>query len=316
MLDSRRSSGTLDVMDITDTATRQPSSAADERTSPDDEVLLYAGELGEDHPGFADPAYRERRAAIAEVAEGYEFGHPVPHVPYADEEHHVWQQVSAALHEKHREKAPLEIVESHERLGLPDDHVPQLDEVSELTEPLTGYRYAPVAGLVAPKAFYSKLAEGWFQSTQYIRHASAPFYTPEPDVIHEVIGHGAHLASDRFTRMYRAFGDAVARCETEDAVQFLSRFFWHTMEFGVVQDGGEVKAYGAGILSSVGELDAFAGMEILPWDITDMATRSYDITRYQEVLFLAESIDHLEDEWHRLVEDFDDDVAARHLAAA
>lgn len=298
-----------------DHAAPLPASAADER-STDPNVVLYAGDLGEDHPGFADPEYRARRAAIATVAEGFQFGHPVPEVPYVDEEHHVWETVSAALRERHHEHAPAELVESSERLGLPQDHVPQLDEVSSLTEPLTGFRYAPVAGLVAPKAFYSKLGEGWFQSTQYIRHASAPFYTPEPDVIHEVIGHGTHLGSDRITAMYRAFGEAVARCETEQAVQFLSRFFWHTMEFGVVRDEGEIRAYGAGILSSVGELDAYRGMTILPWDITAMSTRSYDITRYQDVLFLAESMAHLEDAWYELVNDFDDDVAASHLAAA
>lgn len=297
------------------TVARLPVSAANER-STDDGILLYAGELGEDHPGFSDPEYRARRAAIATVAEGFEFGHPVPEVPYVDEEHHVWETVSAALRDRHRQHAPAALVESAERLGLPQDHVPQLDEVSSLTEPLTGFRYAPVAGLVAPKAFYSKLEEGWFQSTQYIRHSSAPFYTPEPDLIHEVIGHGTHLASDTITAMYRGFGAAVARCQTEEAVQFLSRFFWHTMEFGVVKEGGEIRAYGAGILSSVGELDEYRGMTILPWDVTAMSTRSYDITRYQDVLFLAESMTQLEDAWYELVMDFDDDVAARLLATA
>ena len=304
------------MLDGMNNDTRSPSASAEERVAPDDDVMLYAGDLGEDHPGFADTAYRERRAAIAEVAIGYEFGHPVPEVPYADEEHDVWRQVSLALRDKHAEKAPTELFEANQELGLPLDHIPQLDEVSGLTEPLHGFRYAPVAGLVAPKPFYSKLGEGWFQSTQYIRHASAPFYTPEPDVIHEVIGHGSHLASDRFTRMYRAFGRAVARCERDESVQFLSRFFWHTMEFGVVRDGDDILAYGAGILSSVGELDEYEKMEIRDWDVTSMGTRSYDITRYQDVLFLAESLDHLEQEWHALVDEFDDDVAASHLAAA
>ena len=298
-----------------DTTTPPTAAPMVDASGTDDEVLLYAGDLGEDHPGFADPAYRERRAAIAEVAGEFVFGHPVPEVPYADEEHHVWETVSAALRERHHLHAPPELVESAERLALPQDHVPQLDEVSALTEPLTGFRYAPVAGLVAPKAFYSKLGQGWFQSTQYIRHASAPFYTPEPDVIHEVIGHGTHLASDSFTAMYRAFGEAVARCNDERAVQFLSRFFWHTMEFGVVKDGADIKAYGAGILSSVGEMDEYRTMTILPWDILAMSTRSYDITRYQDVLYMAESMTHLEQQWYELVEDFDDEKANRLLAA-
>lgn len=275
------------------------------------EVSLYAGELGEDHPGFTDAAYRARRAEIAAIAEAYVPGAAIPRAPYVDEEHDVWRQVLAALHRKHREVVPDELVAASERLGLPDDHVPQLDEVTALLAPLSGYRYEPVAGLVAPKDFYSALGERRFMSTQYIRHASAPFYTPEPDVIHEVAGHGVHLASSRFSKMYVDFGRTVASCETDEAVTFLSRFFWHTMEFGVVRHRGDVLVYGAGILSSVGELDAYRDQDIRDWDVIEMGTRSYDITRYQDVLFAAESLDHLEHEWYALLDGFDDDKAHR-----
>ena len=278
-------------------------------------TLAYAGDLGEDHPGFTDDGYRQRRQQIAEIAEAYRPGDPIPHAPYADEEHRVWEQVVTALNAKHRGLVPNELVDASEALGLPTDHVPQLDEVSALLEPHSGFGYLPVAGLVEPKTFYGSLGSHRFMSTQYIRHASAPFYTPEPDVIHEVAGHGVHLASPRFSRMYDQFGRTVERIETDEAVAFLSRFFWHTMEFGVVRDGADVVPYGAGILSSVGELDAYRDNEHRPWDVAAMGTRSYDITRYQEVLFVAESLDHLEQEWGELLDGFDDETPRR-LAAA
>ncbi len=290
--------------------TTRPSFAASEVHSEPSDTILYAGALGEDHPGFSDHAYRNRRAEIGRIGAEHRRGDAIVHVPYADEEHEVWRKVTTRLNEMFPTYTPAEIVEANERFGLPTDHVVQLDEVSEILMPLTGFHYEPVPGLVAPKAFYSTLKDGLFQSTQYIRHASAPFYTPEPDVIHEVAGHGIHLASDRFTSMYRKVGEAVARCQTEEAVQFVSRFFWHTMEFGVVRDGDQIKAYGAGILSSVGELEAFGDMDHREWDVVAMGTRSYDITRYQDVLFIAESLDHLEHEFGELLTDFDDDTPA------
>ena len=148
--------------------------------------------------------------------------------------------------------------------------MPQLDEVSALLEPITGFRYEPVPGLVSPWNFYGALGDGWFMSTQYIRHHSVPYYTPEPDVIHEVIGHANQLASPRFAEIYRKVGEAVKRVHTDQAVQFLSRVFWFTIEFGVVRESGELKAYGAGILSSFGELEAFRNADVRPFDIAAM----------------------------------------------
>jgi phenylalanine-4-hydroxylase len=271
----------------------------------------YAGELSQDHPGFSDPAYRARRAQIATIAESYRSGDPIPHAPYTEDEHGVWRLVSTELETRHRQYATAETLKGKERLGLPTDHVPQLDEVNDLLTPLTGFRYEPVSGLVGPRDFYGRLGDGVFMSTQYIRHASAPRYTPEPDVIHEVIGHGVKMASDQFARLYRRFGEAIGRCASDDAVRFLSRVFWFTMEFGVHWEGKELKCYGAGLLSSFGEIEHFRSVDIRPMDVVEMGTRSYDITRYQDVLFAPDSYAHLEHELEVLLDDYDDDKHAR-----
>jgi phenylalanine-4-hydroxylase len=200
-------------------------------------------------------------------------------------------------------------------LALPDDHVPQLTEVSALLAPRTGFRYEPVPGLVSPSDFYGALADGWFMSTQYIRHHSVPWYTPEPDVIHEVIGHASQLASPRFATLYRKFGSAARRAESDEAVQFLSRVFWFTLEFGLVREGGELKAVGAGILSSVGELEAFPDADVRPFDVAVMGAQPYDITRFQPVLFAADSFDELVEELDALLVSYDDETHTRYSSA-
>ncbi|GII92480.1 phenylalanine 4-monooxygenase [Sinosporangium siamense] len=272
-------------------------------------------ELSADHPGVADPTYRGRRNAIAALAIGYVPGDPIPVAEYTDEEHEVWALVSRELAAKHQKYAPAEYLNAVERLGLPKDHIPQLEEVSTLLAPLTGFRYLPAAGLVPLRDFYGVLADGYFYSTQYIRHHSVPFYTPEPDVIHEVIGHANALASDRYSRLYRLAGQAARRVESEDALEFISKIFWFTLEFGVMQERGELRAYGAGILSSYGEIEEFRGMDIRPLDLAMMGTTHYDITKYQDVLFRADSLDHLEDVVGTFWATCDDDSIARLTAA-
>lgn len=274
-------------------------------------TLAYGGQLSADHPGFTDCAYRARRAALARVAQAYHRGDPVPDAPYAEEDHELWRVCSRELAERHERLACDEYRKGAESLRLPTDHVPQLTEVSALLEPVTGFRYEPVPGLVSPWNFYGALGDGWFMSTQYIRHHSLPYYTPEPDVIHEVIGHANQLASPVFASLYRKVGDAVQRVHSDQAVEFLSRVFWFTVEFGVVRDGDSVKAYGAGILSSFGELDAFQAAEIRPFNVKAMGKQEYDITRYQPVLFAAESIDALEAEMTEFLDHYDDDAFAR-----
>lgn len=268
-------------------------------------------ELAHGHPGFADSAYRERRNRIAEQALGHTVGAPIADVAYTDEEHEVWRVVSEELGRAHRRFATAEYLHGTERLGLCADRIPQLQEVSDALEPLTGFRYLPAAGLVELREFYGSLADSYFHSTQYVRHHSVPLYTPEPDVIHEVIGHANALASDRFAALYRLAGQAARRVETHEALEFVSKVFWFTLEFGVMTEVGETKAYGAGILSSFGETREFRGMTIRPLDLAAMGTTTYDITRYQDTLFLAESMEHLEDVVGTFWATCDDDTTAR-----
>ena len=249
--------------------------------------------LSRDHPGFADEAYRRRRSEIAQLALRWRPGQPAPDVGYTAEEQNVWRTVCAHLRPKHEALAIGEYVEALDAVGLPRDHVPSLDEVSERVGALTGFRYVPAPGLVPLRAFYGSLSERVFHSTQYVRHHAQPLYTPEPDIIHEVIGHGHLLATPTFSELHRLTGEATHRLADEDNLRFLSKVFWFTVEFGVVMEEGELKAYGAGILSSYGEIDEFRHMELRPLDLAEMGTADYDITHYQPVLYRAESLDEV-----------------------
>ena len=273
-------------------------------------------QLASDHPGVDDPVYRARRNQIAALALDWTPGQLVPHAEYTDEEQEVWRQVCRELAVLHRTFACEEYQAGAERLGLPRDHIPQLDEVTAAVEPLTGFRYVPAAGLVPLREFYGSLADRLFHSTQYIRHHSVPLYTPEPDVIHEVVGHANCLASDRFAALYDSAGQAARRVEGVDALEFVSKVFWFSLEFGVLRESGHVRTYGAGLLSSYGEIQEIANADLRPLEVARMGVQTYDITHYQPLLFCAESFEHVEDVVGEFFETVDDAMVARLTAPA
>ena len=267
-------------------------------------------DLPDDHPGVADQDYRRRRAEIAGVGAAYRPGDPIPDVEYTEAEHAVWRTVSQELAALHRDLAAAAYLDGAGRLDLPRDRVPQLRELDRRTRALTGFGFRPVPGLVPTRDFYGALADRTFLSTQYLRHHSAPFYTPEPDLIHEIIGHGAMLASPAFADLYEAAGRASLRATSDAALEYFSRVFWFTLEFGVVSERGELRAYGAGLLSSYGEIQVFRDAEIRPWDLEAMGTLDYDISVYQPVLFAAPSFEAMASDLTAFFETADFEVLA------
>jgi phenylalanine-4-hydroxylase len=267
--------------------------------------------LGDDHPGVNDPEYRERRNAIAAAALEWDPGAPIPQIDYTEAEHEVWRTVCRELIPKYDKYACRAFRDAVGALDLPRDHIPQLNEVTDRLKPISGFEYWPAAGIVPLDEFYGSLADRIFHSTQYVRHHDAPLYTPEPDLIHEVIGHGNLLADKQVAEVNRLAGEAARRCETQEGLQFVADVFWFTIEFGVLHEEGELRAYGAGILSSYGEIEEFRGMEIRPIDFHEMGTIEYDITKYQPILFGAESFDHMVDAVGSFFASFDDDTPAR-----
>jgi|ERR1051326_818951 phenylalanine-4-hydroxylase len=248
-------------------------------------------QLDPDHPGFRDHEYRARRNQIAQLAMNYRPGDPIPDAPYTTDEHRVWQTIWQALGPAHQEHACAEYLSALKRLSFDSDRIPQLSEVNQKVQAISGFRLEPVAGLVQPRVFLENLADGVFLCTQYIRHYSTPLYTPEPDVVHEIVGHGVTLASERLAELNRLFGQAVRGTDAAEALERLSRVYWFTIEFGVLRETGSVKAYGTGLLSSAGELAEMHDAEMRPFDLDAAARHDYDPTHFQPVLFCADSFD-------------------------
>jgi phenylalanine-4-hydroxylase len=269
--------------------------AADADTSPEGSLSDRNAivQLDPDHPGFRDAEYRARRNRIARLALDYKPGARIPDAPYTEEEHALWRTVRDALDPQQQRHACAEYLESVRRLALPRERIPQLREVSSRVATISGFRLEPIAGLVEPRVFLESLAAGVFLCTQYIRHHSTPLYTPEPDVVHELLGHAATLASPRLAALNRRFGEAVRRTASDEEFARLARVYWFTIEFGVLREDGQVKAYGTGLLSSAGELEAMSRADLRPLDLDAASRLEYDPTRFQPVLFCADSFDSM-----------------------
>ncbi len=233
----------------------------------------------------------------------------IHHAPYSEGEDAVWAAIMERITPVHEKYACKQYLENAKKLGLPDDRIPQLQEVSETLEEMTGFRQEPVGGLVHPKTFHTALANRVFLSTQYIRHSSRPFYTPEPDVVHELVGHTAMLGVPEWAELNVLFGEADMRTESEAAINRLGSVYWYVLEFGACRENGIVKSVGPGLLSSFGEMEhACAGGEACGTDeacvcnpkvqylepnFEEMETRPYDVTKYQPVLYVWDSFEEM-----------------------
>lgn len=248
-------------------------------------------ELSSDHPGFNDPDYRQRRNQIAEIARHHASGSPPPRIAYTDVERATWGTVFSRLVGLFPTHACREFNAIIKELGYTREDIPQLADVSGFLEARTGFRLEPVAGLVSPRDFLSQLGQGVFCATQYIRHHSKPHYTPEPDVVHELMGHAPMLAIEDFANLSRKVGERTQRA-TDEQVNQLATLYWYTIEYGVLRRNGRLEAYGAGLLSSFGELDhALSGqVEVRRLDPAIAKDTPYPITTYQPLLWEVSSI--------------------------
>ncbi|XP_013413331.1 tryptophan 5-hydroxylase 1 [Lingula anatina] len=259
-------------------------------------VLMYGTELDADHPGFRDNVYRERRKYLADLARNFKHGDLIPRVQYTEEEIKTWGTVFTELTNlypthacrEHLANLPLLIHYCNYRV----DNIPQLEDISRFLKERTGFQLRPVAGYLSSRDFLAGLAFRVFHCTQYVRHSSDPLYTPEPDCCHEILGHMPLLADPSFAQFSQEIGLASLGASDEE-VQKLASCYFFTIEFGVCRQDGELRAYGAGLLSSIGELKHALQMseKIRKFDPINAIEQECLITTYQDGYFYTDSFE-------------------------
>jgi phenylalanine-4-hydroxylase len=252
------------------------------------------GDITSDHPGFTDAEYRRRRSLITQNALAYKTGDEIPRVEYSKEENETWGTVYRQL----KELYPLHACEQFNSIlplmerycGYSDQGIPQLEDISQFLNMRSGFTLRPVAGLLSARQFLNALAFRVFYSTQYIRHHSKPLYTPEPDVVHELMGHAPMFADAEFADFSHEIGMASLGASDQD-VERLATCYWFTVEFGLCYQRGQLKAYGAGLLSSIDELEhAMSEVpDVRAFDPFAASTQDYPITEVQPVYFASDS---------------------------
>lgn len=262
-------------------------------------------ELHIDHPGASDMAYRERRDYIAACAKRFRETGEITDIEYTDDEQAIWRHVATRLEELHQRYASPFYLRAKRDLGITTDRIPQLSEMSRRLTELTGFRLAPIEGLVETRGFLSWLSYRVMLSTQYIRHHSRPDYTPEPDIVHEIIGHQPMFTNPNFAD-YSQFVGMGAKIANDEQLEALGRLYWFTVEFGLVEHEGAIKAYGAGLLSSIGELEhAFSdNVERRPFDLEQVINHEYTYSDMQPVLYVIPSYAELKEVTRKYIESF------------
>ncbi|MGI8672035.1 MAG: hypothetical protein ACR2LU_05460 [Luteitalea sp.] len=289
--------------------------ASDSMITPPDATTV---ELEPGHPGLGDQDYIERRRELFALCRQHRLerrGPPL--VQYTDQETHIWRQVWPTLDALHVAYASRIYLEAKRALGLSGVEIPQVQHLSARLQQESGMHLVPAEGALPYRTFYGEIAERGFPVTQFIRHASHPEFTPEPDMIHDCLGHVPPLMHRDYAALLTRIGQAAMAATRGEQVLALKRLSWFSIEFGLIQEQGDVKVFGAGILSSTSEIP-FAlsdDVERRRWVTDEVIATDYDPSRMQAVLYVIPSFAFLRFEVEQLVQRLGLDLPPRGAAS-
>ena len=256
----------------------------------------YASIVQTDYPGAHDQDYRGRVASLINASR--DAWPLIPTLEYSDAENETWSLISEVLTILQDKYSCAAFLEGRDRLALPADRVPQLNDVSARLEAATGFMLAPVGGLLDKAEFLPMLAHKVMRCTPYLRHPGFPFFTPEPDIVHELRGHAAMFMHQPFVDLSVGIGKAARAAVdagNDKLLDLIGLFYWYTVEYGLIQEDGEIKIFGAG--NNGGIQDLLRSMDPTvdkrPLSVGGISDLSIDYDAPQEVFFVAESYEHV-----------------------
>lgn len=281
------------------------ASANDIYANPPDIDYL---DLEPGHPGLGDEGYIQRRKELFAICRQARLNNePPPLIDYTDEEERIWREVTPKLDELHVRHASRIYLQAKRELKISEDRLPQLRDLSRHLQKVTGMHLVPAEGPIPYRTFYSYIADRGFPCTQFLRHGSKPEFTPEPDMIHDCLGHVPPQLNRDYAELLTLIGRAVVTVPTGDQVLALKRLSWFSIEFGLIAEDNETKVFGAGILSSIGEIpnSLFSpDVERRPFVTEEVIETDYDASRMQDLLFIIPSLPFLRHEVETLVQRF------------
>lgn len=237
-----------------------------------------------------------------------------PYDLYSEENQESWRRLYARIRPRWEEYANAKFLEGINNLALDSHAVPRLEDINRFLQPLTGFKAKAVSGYVPAYIFFDCLRNREFPTTITIRDRNALDYLPEPDIFHDVAGHVPMHTDRRFADVLVRFGQVAHTAaqmaagipdrheqtrRIESIIKAMARFFWFTVEFGLMRDRTSLKVYGSGLLSSYGEiLHAVESPDVqrYPFQLEWIINQSFEIDHYQPLLFIVESFDHLYDQ--------------------
>lgn len=221
---------------------------------------------------------------------------------YSAEDHGTWNILYNRQKEILQGRACDEFIDNMERLKISDALIPDFRQLSKTLKSLTGWEVVAVEGLIPDLAFFQLLAERKFPAGNFIRRRDQLDYIQEPDVFHDLFGHVPLLADPVFADYLEAYGKGGIRAHEFGTITNLARLYWYTVEFGLMKTPKGLRIYGAGILSSPGEL-VFALDDPSPnrieFDLKRVMQTSYRVDDYQPTYFVIDSFQQLFDQTYQ-----------------
>jgi phenylalanine-4-hydroxylase len=212
---------------------------------------------------------------------------------YFPDQHATWRELCAHQAELVRGRASKVFLQARENFDVSLARIPELRHLDNALFRNTGWHVVKVDGYVRPAKFFRMLANRCFPCMDLLRHQDELLYSPEPDMFHDVMGHLPVLGDPILREYYYLFGKVGTRAETPQQVASLDKIYWFTMEFGMLEEEGVPRAYGAALLTGLKELADSGGASVqrVPFDIDELIQTPTDVHKINEKIFVVPSLE-------------------------